>query len=116
MAIRNGSQREAVVRDMTTKRELPLQPTLPQAEADLGATSLPNPSQPTGPAPSPPFPVLEPERSLAPAEAFSRPVLSVPWFGLVVLGCLGLATLWSIGFGVSLVWRALRRQPERNWP
>ncbi len=35
---------------------------------------------------------------------------------LVILGFFFLATLWSIGYGVSLVWRALRRWAERNWP
>ena len=90
---------------------------LPQAEAEPGAASLPNPSQPTGPAPSPRFPVLEPEPPApTPAEAFNRSVASFPVLSLFVIGCLGLATLWSIGYGVSLVWRALRRRPDRNWP
>ena len=90
---------------------------LPQAEAEPGAASLPNPSQPTGPAPSPRFPVLEPEPPApTPAEAFNRSVASFPVLSLFVIGCLGLATLWSIGYGVSLVWRAIRRRPERNWP
>ena len=90
---------------------------LPQAEAEPGAASLPNPSQPTGPAPSPRFPVLEPEPPApTPAEAFNRSVASFPVLSLFVIGCLGLATLWSIGSGVSLVWRALRRRPDRNWP
>jgi hypothetical protein len=43
-------------------------------------------------------------------------VASFPVLSLFVIGCLGLATLWSIGYGVSLVWRGLRRRPERNWP
>jgi len=125
MAIRKGNPPEGAleeaIRPMAIERELPATPPLPQAEADLGAASLPNPSQPTGPAPSPPFPVLEPEpRSVpTPAEAFNqsvRSVVSFTWLGLVVLASLGLATLWSIGFGVSLVLRALRRRPERNWP
>ena len=90
---------------------------LTQAEAEPGAASLPNPSQPTGAAPSPRFPVLEPEPPApTPAEAFNRSVASFPVLSLFVIGCLGLATLWSIGYGVSLVWRALRRRPERNWP
>jgi len=121
MAMRTEYQRQESPRKMAIERELPATPPLPQAEADLGAASLPNPSQPTGPAPSPPFPVAEPKpRSVpTPAEAFNqsvRSVVSFTWLGLVVLASLGLATLWSIGFGVSLVWRALRRRPERNWP
>ena len=121
MAIRNGSPPEVAIeealRPMAIERELPSIPPPPQAEAEPGAASLPNPSQPTGPAPSPRFPVLEPEPPApTPAEAFNRSVASFPVLSLFVIGCLGLATLWSIGYGVSLVWRALRRRPDRNWP
>ncbi len=118
MTMRTEYQRQEAPRKMTIERELPPPPSPPQAEAEPGAASLPNPSHPTEPAPSPRFPVLESEPRLAPtpAEAFNRSVASFPVLSLVALSCLGLATLWSIGFGVSLVWRALRRRPRRNWP
>ena len=109
MAIRNGSQREAMVRDMTTKRELPLQPTLPQAEAELGPASPQDLSHPTEPAPSPRFPVLEsePRSASTPAEAFREKV----W---VPTG-LGLGVICAIGFGMALAIRAIRRRRGRNW-
>jgi hypothetical protein len=112
-----AERRRQAIRATVIERELLTIPPLPQAEAEPGAASLPNPSQPTGPAPLPRFPVLEPEPPApTPAEAFNRSLASFPVLSLFVLGCLGLATLWSIGYGVSLVWRAIRRRPERNWP
>ena len=95
----------------------PASEPLPPAEAELGPESPHDLSHPPEPTPSPRFPVLEPEPPApTPAEAFNRSVASFPVLSLFVIGCLGLATLWSIGYGVSLVWRALRRRPDRNWP
>jgi hypothetical protein len=118
MTMRTEYQRQESPRKMAIERELPTGQQLPQAEAEPGAASPQDLSHPPEPTPSPRFPVLEPEPRLAPtpAEAFNRSVASFPVLSLFVMGCLGLATLWSIGYGVSLVWRALRCRPDRNWP
>ena len=119
MAMRTEYQRQASPRKMAIERELPPLPSLPQAEAELGPASPhdpPHPPHPAEPAPSPRLPAFEskPRSASPPAEAFNRSVVSFPVLSLVALSCLGLATLWSIGFGVSLVWRAIRRL-MRNW-
>jgi len=93
---------------------------LPQAEAELESTSLRDSSYPTKPARRPRNPDYDARR-----RSFTNPsevqqgmhdVMQIWLVVLVILGTLFLATLWSIGYGVSLVWLALRRWAERNWP
>lgn len=116
MAMRTEYQRQESPRKMTIERELPATfplpatPPLPQAEAEPGAASLPDPSHPTEPAPSPRFLVLESEPRLAPtpAEAFREKVGVPTGLGLGVIG--------AIGLGMALALRAIRRRHSRNWP